>query len=689
MNCCGCIGLMELAPKQHAEHAFSTKWAKPNSVSNETFEVLVTFDEANGARSWELHAGLAQCISGSEVIFWVNLNGDHTLSTLDTCSGSDVLSERTSHTLGHTVCTGASCLLVFTKHVVGEGVDSKSVALSPSLLTDGRIRNNTGCFERSVTDLHVVVGAQFEDDRELARLSSNTVSDVVLVDSVVRDTTDKLASGVRGSLQSAIHGCRFACHNELSKQPCDQWFPYHPSASAFAGHTASRSNLLPHYEGDKRIHVLHSFARFMAKGWRGYLEEESEYQWVAMAGFFIFILLGAVAIQGTTNLPGVAVGAQGASHDGARVLNIVYSDDTSFTAQIVTADGTDLYQQNGDSSVVELMSSSVGSSADDIRFITLLENGNVVFSPQENTIQVVHTAQNEPAGEVLISTIQMDNGTGEFDVHDLAETSNGETTSWMMITDENEGTSIRGFGSITSTSSSANTIATSMSDSVLSYPLVNSAGVVWQKIAPLSGELWGASGYLSFISTGAGANPASPALLPVVAVIEWDGTQTAPSIKTIHTGDEGQVHTLIALTDSTVFAAGTEESTVISSDGELTQINTGSVAAVADHLDRVWLFGDIGSESILRMTGLEEEVVSLARPLAFTTEASGFGTHVIHLHGLDEMGEVKTLTIDTSAAGSIESGRGFLNLMFLGVCTVIMSVMAWSASGKLKRMKKI
>ena len=427
----------------------------------------------------------------------------------------------------------------------------------------------------------------------------------------------------------------------------------------------------------------------MAKGWRGYLEEESEYQWVAMAGFFIFILLGAVAIQGTTNLPGVAVGAQGASHDGARVLNIVYSDDTSFTAQIVTTDGTDLYQQNGESSIVELMSSSEGSSADDVQFITLLENGNVVFSPQENTIQVVHTAQNEPAGEVLISTIAMNNETGEFDVHDLAESSNGQSTSWMMVTSENEGTSIRGFGSITADSSSANTIAASMSNSVLSYPLVNSAGVVWQKIAPLGGELWGASGYLSFISTGAGANPASPALLPVVAVIEWDGTQTAPSIKTIHTGDEGQIHTLIPLSDSTIFAAGTEESTVISSDGELTQISTGCVAAVADRFDRVWLFGDIGSESILRMTGMEEEILSLARPLAFTTEASGLGTHVIHLHGTDEMGEAKTLTIDTTASGSIESGRGFLNLMFLAICTVIMSVMAWSAGGKLKQMKKI
>ena len=50
----------------------------------------------------------------------------------------------------------------------------------------------------------------------------------------------------------------------------------------------------------------------MAKGWRGYLEEESEFQWIAMAGFFIFILLGAIAIQGTSNLPGVEVGANNA-----------------------------------------------------------------------------------------------------------------------------------------------------------------------------------------------------------------------------------------------------------------------------------------------------------------------------------------------------------------------------------------
>ena len=52
----------------------------------------------------------------------------------------------------------------------------------------------------------------------------------------------------------------------------------------------------------------------MAKGWRGYLEEESEFQWIAMAGFLAFILLGALAIQGTSNLPGVEVGSSAVSY---------------------------------------------------------------------------------------------------------------------------------------------------------------------------------------------------------------------------------------------------------------------------------------------------------------------------------------------------------------------------------------
>ena len=88
-----------------------------------------------------------------------------------------------------------------------------SISLGAGDLTDGRIGDDTGRFESSVADLNVVIGTKFEDDRELACLRSNTVSDVILVDSVVRDTANKLTSSVSRSFESAIHGCWFACHN--------------------------------------------------------------------------------------------------------------------------------------------------------------------------------------------------------------------------------------------------------------------------------------------------------------------------------------------------------------------------------------------------------------------------------------------------------------------------------------------
>lgn len=115
----------------------------------------------------------------------------------------------------------------------------------------------------------------------------------------------------------------------------------------------------------------------------------------------------------------------------------------------------------------------------------------------------------------------------------------------------------------------------------------------------------------------------------------------------------------------------------------MTHFEDGSVAAVADNEDRVWLFGDVGSKTTVRYDQGQAEPLSLARGLTFETEAIGFGTHQIFLHGTDEQGTIQTLTIDTSAPGSIESGRGFLNFMFLGVFTIVMVVMAWTAGERL------
>ncbi|DAC23084.1 MAG TPA: hypothetical protein D7H89_01405 [Candidatus Poseidoniales archaeon] len=421
----------------------------------------------------------------------------------------------------------------------------------------------------------------------------------------------------------------------------------------------------------------------MAKGWRGYLEEESEFQWIAMAGFLAFILLGALAIQGTSNLPGVEVGSSDSSHYGKRILDIDYTGDESFTAKILNDGGIDLFQQNDRTTVTQIMTAEDGLPADDINFITSLENGNTAISPSTNTIQVIHSPQNEAASATTITTFELDRSHGNFTVMDLAESSDDQSTQWMMVTMEGSKTSLRGFGTIGSGSESSSTIVASMSSSILSTPMVNTADAVWQKVIALGNEKWVASGYLSYTSNEAGASPAAPKIIPVLAVIDWEGGLTAPTVSTMHSGEGGLYHSLMMLDDGDVFAAGDQGSTLVSTSGSMTHLNVPSVAAVVDCRDRVWLFGDVGSKTIVRYSGENAEKLSLSQALTFQIESKGHGKELIYLHGTDERGEAQTLLIDTSAPGSIESGRGFLNFLFLTVFSITMGVMAWTAGLRL------
>ena len=95
------------------------------------------------------------------------------------------------------------------------------------------------------------------------------------------------------------------------------------------------------------------------------------------------------------------------------------------------------------------------------------------------------------------------------------------------------------------------------------------------------------------------------------------------------------------------------------------------------------MFGDVGSKTILRHSGDQVEQLSLAEPLSFQIESKGFGSEQIFLHGTDGQGDPQTLIIDTSAPGSIESGRGFLNFLFITVFSIIIGVMIWTAGSRL------
>ena len=63
----------------------------------------------------------------------------------------------------------------------------------------------------------------------------------------------------------------------------------------------------------------------MAKGWRRFLEEESEHQWLAISLFFVFIIIGAFAIHGTSKLTGMDI-KNNSALENSRVLEISYQD---------------------------------------------------------------------------------------------------------------------------------------------------------------------------------------------------------------------------------------------------------------------------------------------------------------------------------------------------------------------------
>jgi hypothetical protein len=60
-------------------------------------------------------------------------------------------------------------------------------------------------------------------------------------------------------------------------------------------------------------------------GWRKWLEEESEYQWLSFAGFAIFVILGSIYINASSDLAGVNSGTLHENGTGDRLLEVTDS----------------------------------------------------------------------------------------------------------------------------------------------------------------------------------------------------------------------------------------------------------------------------------------------------------------------------------------------------------------------------
>ena len=97
------------------------------------------------------------------------------------------------------------------------------------------------------------------------------------------------------------------------------------------------------------------------------------------------------------------------------------------------------------------------------------------------------------------------------------------------------------------------------------------------------------------------------------------------------------------------------------------------------------MFNNKDSKSVLRFDEDSWDVETLPHSIPIDIEASGFDGTTIYLHGIDDNGNPKVLTFDTSAVGSIESGSGFLNLAFIIVSLIMFTIMGVNVFDKFKQ----
>ena len=389
----------------------------------------------------------------------------------------------------------------------------------------------------------------------------------------------------------------------------------------------------------------------MAKGWRKFLEEESEHQWLAISLFFIFIIIGAFAIHGTSKLTGMDI-TNNSEMPNSRIMDIEHDSHDDYTAIAHTSEGMFLYQFHDDKETIILEPNS-NNQGYNIDFLSSMNNGTISTSISENSIMFIDNG--------IASYLNLSDERGSFNINQISHNYNHDLDSMILITDEGGFTSFRGTGI----------------DGMPSSATPESNNIEWKEISAVSENEWIATGVL-ISSSGTGNNPASPSINPVVGHVIWTGGFTAPMIQEIYPGTDGEFHSMIKMDDEMIIA-GTSQTVVFDSkDNSFESIDITSKAALKSDCDTIWFFGSMHSETVIKWSEDDSRIIELQHKIPIEIETFDSYGEMIFMYGTDASGNNKILTFDSSSYGSIESGRGFLNFSFILIFSIAFVVMGWN-----------
>ena len=403
-------------------------------------------------------------------------------------------------------------------------------------------------------------------------------------------------------------------------------------------------------------------ANVMASGWRKLLEEESEHQWLAIGLFFVFIIIGGFLIGGTNSLEGMVLGTD-PSHDlvfeeGDYLIDIEYHRDASWSEAhsgiLKTHQGYKMYQQMSPDDVDDILPENDPSIAN-VTMFTANSDGILTFSTALNTLSTY-------VDGMISDQILSDTHGSEFGINGLATDPSSLLNNRLLITSEDGGSGLRGLngqGLVTMTA-----------------PLQDS--VVWEEIVYLKDSTFLVAGTFT-IQTSSSQSPASLSPQIVLAHVFWDGDSTAPQIVRQMMGNGSEIHSMSRTADGGAVASTDQEFYIVSKNSvQVLSYSSTSMVYEPEH-DRAWLFGERGSESILRVdveTG-ESSVKKLGYPLPIMPTSGVISGETLYVHGFDAHGEADRLSLDLSIEGSLSSGRGFLNFAFIIVGVIMIATQGY------------
>ena len=400
----------------------------------------------------------------------------------------------------------------------------------------------------------------------------------------------------------------------------------------------------------------------MASGWRKLLEEESEHQWLAIGLFFVFVIIGGFLIGGTSSLEGMVLGTD-PSHDlvfeeGEFLVNVEYHQDADWSEAhsgiLKTQDGLKMYQQMGPDDVDDILPEN-DPRIGNVTLFSADSEGTVTFSTSLNTLSTY-------VDGMVFDQILSDTFGSEFGIQGIAVDSTSLLNNRLLITSEDGGSGLRGLNGQGLVTTSA--------------PLQEF--VIWDKVVYLEDSTFLVAGTFT-IQTSSSQSPASPSPQIVLAHVYWDGDSTAPQIVRQMMGNGSEIHSIHATKDGGSVASTNEEFYIISKDSVQVQPYASTTMVYESEHDRAWLFGERGSESMLRIDveSGETSTKKLGFPLSVSPTSGMIAGDSLYIHGFDSQGQEQRLSLDLSLEGSLSSGRGFLNFAFIFVGVIMIATQGY------------